>query len=46
MAMKPGDIEDPFGWDLKYYRKTYDIIDDRIQRLVQRLAGTSGTKGK
>ncbi|MBW6514126.1 MAG: Sua5/YciO/YrdC/YwlC family protein [Candidatus Syntrophosphaera sp.] len=42
---EPGDIEDPFGSDLNYYRKTYDIIDDRIQRLVKKLAEPSGIKG-
>ncbi len=34
---EPGDITDPFGSDLENYRKTFDIIEDRIKRLVARL---------
>ncbi len=29
-----GDVEDPYGSDLDSYRKTYEIIDDRLKRLI------------
>lgn len=29
-----GDIEDPYGSDLESYEITYNIIDDRIKRLI------------
>ena len=34
---EPGDITDPYGSDLDNYRKIFDLIDDRIQRLIQKL---------
>lgn len=32
-----GDIEDPYGSDLENYRKIFDQIDDRVQRLIRKL---------
>lgn len=29
-----GDIGDPYGSDIDNYRKTFEIIDDRIKRLI------------
>jgi len=36
-----GDIADPFGADLDTYRETFNIIDDRIQRLIEKLKDTN-----
>lgn len=30
-----GDIKDPFGSDLESYRKTYEIIEDKLKRLME-----------
>lgn len=30
-----GDVEDPYGSDLDSYKITYDIIEDRIKRLIK-----------
>ncbi|MCB5223573.1 MAG: Sua5/YciO/YrdC/YwlC family protein [Candidatus Cloacimonadaceae bacterium] len=32
-----GDIADPYGSNIDYYRETFEIIQDRILRLVQKL---------
>jgi tRNA threonylcarbamoyl adenosine modification protein (Sua5/YciO/YrdC/YwlC family) len=34
---EPGDVSDPFGSGIDTYRKTYEIIDNRIKRLVDKL---------
>lgn len=34
---EPGDISDPFGSDIDNYRKIYEIIDDRVKRLIAKL---------
>ncbi len=34
---EPGDIGDPYGSDIDNYRKTYEIIDDRVKRLISKL---------
>lgn len=31
---EPGDIEDPYGSDFGNYQKTFEIIEDRITRLI------------
>lgn len=30
-----GDVEDPYGTDIESYRQTYEIIEDRLKRLIQ-----------
>ncbi len=32
-----GDIKDPYGSDLESYRKTFVIIEDRLQRLMEKI---------
>jgi len=32
-----GDIDDPFGSNLESYKKTFEIIEDRLQRLTEKL---------
>jgi protein-tyrosine-phosphatase len=32
-----GDIDDPFGNNLESYKKTCEIIEDRLQRLTEKL---------
>ncbi|OQC07217.1 MAG: Low molecular weight protein-tyrosine-phosphatase YwlE [Candidatus Cloacimonetes bacterium ADurb.Bin089] len=32
-----GDIDDPFGSNLESYKKTFEIIEDRLQRLMEKL---------
>lgn len=34
---EPGDIADPYGSDINNYSKTFEIIDDRVKRLIDRL---------
>ncbi len=34
-----GDIIDPYGSDLDYYRQIFEIIDDRVKRLIEKLKG-------
>lgn len=36
-----GDIADPYGADLDTYRETYKIINDRIQRLIEKLKNSN-----
>lgn len=42
---EPGDIADPFGSGIDTYRKTFEIIDDRIQRLVSKLRTQANPSG-
>jgi len=32
-----GDVEDPYGTDVDSYRKTYEIIEDRLKRLIGKI---------
>ncbi len=36
-----GDIKDPFGRDLESYRKTFMIIEDRLDRLIEKIRNNS-----
>ncbi len=33
---EPGDIGDPYGSGIDQYRKTYELIDDRVRRLIHK----------
>lgn len=40
-----GDVKDPYGSELDNYRKTYEIIEDRILRLIEKIKQESRKKG-
>lgn len=41
---EPGDIDDPYGSSIDTYRKTFEIIDDRIRRLIETLRKQTGSR--
>jgi len=42
---EPGDIGDPYGSGIDTYRKTFEIIDDRIRRLIPKLRTQANPAG-
>lgn len=36
-----GDVKDPFGSDIENYRVTYDLIEDRLHKLIAKIQNKS-----